>query len=98
VALNGLKVHPTQLYEAGGAFLLFIFCQKRLFNRHFLGEVGLKAVIGYAILRFVVEGFRGDTYRGFILGGLLSYSQLISGVLIIAASSLLVVLLRKTPR
>lgn len=83
--VQGLRVHPTQIYESLGAFLLFLFCQKRLFNRRFPGEVGLKAVIGYSLLRFFVEWFRGDSYRGFVLDGTLSYSQVISAILFIGA-------------
>lgn len=95
--VHGLSVHPTQLYESFGAFLLFIFCQKRLFNRSFSGEVVLKAVIGYSVLRFFVEWFRGDAYRGFVFNGLLSYSQAISLFLAIAAICILVPLSRKHP-
>lgn len=80
-SLKGLSVHPTQLYESLGAFLLFFLCQRNLFSRHIPGETGLIALFGYALLRFLVEWFRGDTYRGFIGDGFLSYAQVISIVI-----------------
>jgi len=94
----GQKVHPTQLYEALGAFLIFLFCQKKLSHRLFIGEIGLKGICLYSILRFAVEFYRGDSYRGFLLGGLVSYSQAVSLVLGIASLSLLAFLSRKEAR
>lgn len=73
-----ITVHPAQLYESFGALVLFIFCQSQFKSRRFPGEIGLKALMGYSLLRFFVEYFRGDSYRGFILDGMLSYSQAIS--------------------
>lgn len=84
-SVHGIPVHPSQLYEAGGSFLVFLWCQHHLSRKHFPGEVGLKGLMGYALVRFFVEYFRGDSYRGFIVRGLLSYSQTISIILIIGA-------------
>lgn len=92
----GQPVHPTQLYEAFGAFCIFVFCQKKLGSRSFMGEIGLKGICLYSLLRFTVEFYRGDSYRGFILGGLLSYSQAVSITLGIVSLSALAVLSRKT--
>ena len=92
VAHGTESVHPTQLYESIGTFFLFIFCQKNLFTRTFFGSIGLKALLGYSILRFFVEFFRGDVYRGFILNGLMSYSQMISVLLAVTAATFLLIL------
>ena len=81
-SVHGIPVHPTQLYEAAGAFLVFLWCQAHLSKRTFSGEVGFKGLIGYAGVRFLVEYFRGDSYRGFIIPHWVSTSQLISVVLI----------------
>jgi phosphatidylglycerol:prolipoprotein diacylglycerol transferase len=89
------NVHPAQLYESLGAFFLFILCQKYLFTRAFFGSIGLKALLGYSLLRFFVEFFRGDTYRGFIFNGLMSYSQMISVIIALIATSFLLILRRK---
>lgn len=74
----GMALHPTQLYEAGGLFFLFFLLMRRLLHRRFEGEVFFLYMMGYALLRMLVENFRGDALRGFILGGLFSVSQLIS--------------------
>ncbi len=47
-------------------------------RRRYAGQVTLVLVLAYAILRSVVEEFRGDEIRGLWFGGVLSTSQLIS--------------------
>lgn len=71
-------VHPTQLYEAGLSFLLYAYLCWVFSRRQYRGQVFFQFFIGYAIIRFFVEFFRGDSYRGFVFGGALSYSQFIS--------------------
>jgi phosphatidylglycerol---prolipoprotein diacylglyceryl transferase len=44
----------------------------------------------YALSRFVIEAFRGDSVRGVWFGGLLSTSQLVSILLLVAAAVLFV--------
>ena len=53
--------------------LLFLKSRKR-----FDGEVFLVYLIVYACGRSVIEMFRGDIERGFVIDGILSNSQLIS--------------------
>jgi phosphatidylglycerol:prolipoprotein diacylglycerol transferase len=62
---GGGALHPTQLYEAFGALVLFVACLwlRRLQRRH--GAVFQLALVGYALLRLAVEPFRGDADRGF---------------------------------
>ncbi|HEX7599916.1 MAG TPA: prolipoprotein diacylglyceryl transferase [Polyangia bacterium] len=58
---------PTQLYEAAGEGLLFVwllFLRGR--RRPFSGSLALVYAMGYALLRGSVEVFRGDTARGFL--------------------------------
>lgn len=69
-------VHPTQLYEAAVAFLLFAFLWWKLPRRRFDGEsIGLMLAL-YAIPRSLIELLRGDADRGSL--GPLSTSQIIS--------------------
>jgi phosphatidylglycerol:prolipoprotein diacylglycerol transferase len=73
----GVPMHPTQLYEAFATALLFLFLHsirnKRLFDgMSFLTYIGL-----YAIIRSVIEEFRGDKIRGFVVGQI-STSQFVS--------------------
>jgi phosphatidylglycerol:prolipoprotein diacylglycerol transferase len=63
------RLHPTQLYEAAGELVIFtllLALRGRARSRPgalLLGYLGL-----YALLRFVVEIFRGDYARKFVVG------------------------------
>jgi phosphatidylglycerol:prolipoprotein diacylglycerol transferase len=96
VPLN-IRLHPTQLYESFGAMVLFAYLMWRLKRKHFAGQIILEYLILYAALRFVIEFFRGDEDRGFVLHGLLSTSQFI-GILTILASALAFIMLRRRHR
>jgi phosphatidylglycerol:prolipoprotein diacylglycerol transferase len=61
------RLHPTQLYEALGEALLFaalLLVRPRLRARP--GALALGYAAGYALLRFVVEMFRGDVARRYV--------------------------------
>lgn len=78
VGLRGVPLHPTQLYESVGLFILFgvlMFVRKR---RQFRGQVGLIYFLTYPILRSIIETFRGDDVRGFVFNTGISTSQFIS--------------------
>ncbi|MBI4404596.1 MAG: prolipoprotein diacylglyceryl transferase [Deltaproteobacteria bacterium] len=77
-SVHHLTVHPTQLYEAFGAVAVLIYLQWRFSRRRYLGQLFFHGLIAYAVLRFLVEFFRGDDYRGFIFGHTLSYAQFVS--------------------
>ncbi len=72
----GVPLHPTQLYESALNLLLFFLLQRYARKPHRDGAVLAYYIIGYALLRFSVEFFRGDFRGGFFLG--LSPSQLIA--------------------
>lgn len=77
---------PTQLLEAGYILLvmLLLLLIKSRFQK-FYGQLFLLYVILYAIGRSVLEIFRGDVARGFIIDGILSHSQFIALLVILAA-------------
>ncbi len=79
-----LPVHPTQIYESLFGFLLFGFLLRLYPRRRFNGQV-IAAFFGlYAVFRFGVEFFRGDSIRGMYAG--LSTSQYIAmGTMVIVA-------------
>jgi len=59
--LNGIPLHPVQLYEACGSFLIFLVLW--LYVRHhyrFPGQVMIGYLCLYSVLRLVTETFRGD--------------------------------------
>jgi phosphatidylglycerol:prolipoprotein diacylglycerol transferase len=61
-----LPVYPTQLMESAGE--LFLFALLLILRRHkrFNGQMLATWLIGYALLRFTVEFFRGDVIRNFL--------------------------------
>jgi phosphatidylglycerol:prolipoprotein diacylglycerol transferase len=87
-ALSTIPIHPTQLYEALGTALIFLFLTYWRSRKRFHGELLALYLMMYAPLRAVVETFRGDEERGRVfnfLGGWarhawwnLSTSELIS--------------------
>lgn len=78
-------LHPTQLYEAGFIFFL-LFSLFLLKNRkQFDGQLFLLYLMVYASGRAVLEIFRGDVARGFIIEDWLSHSQFISIIIIVVA-------------
>ncbi len=78
-------LHPTQLYEAGLIFLLLIVLVILDRNKKFDGQVFLIYLIIYAAGRSVLELFRGDLQRGFVVQNMVSNSQFISLIVIVAA-------------
>jgi phosphatidylglycerol---prolipoprotein diacylglyceryl transferase len=85
----GVPLHPVQLYESFACFALFFFLVWLTRRRKFQGEIILAYSILYAVARFLIEYFRGDADRGFILGGLLSTSQFVSVVILMISVPLL---------
>ncbi len=58
--LAGVPVHPTQLYMSLKALSLFFLGLWLLKRKRFHGQVALSLVMGYAVLRFLIEYFRFD--------------------------------------
>ncbi|WP_296127004.1 prolipoprotein diacylglyceryl transferase [uncultured Anaerococcus sp.] len=74
IIIDGVKVHPTFLYESIGDFLIFLFL---IFYRKKNPSKGKQTAIyfiGYGVLRFFVEGLRTDSL--YVLG--LRTAQLVS--------------------
>jgi phosphatidylglycerol:prolipoprotein diacylglycerol transferase len=76
--LRNVPLHPTQLYEAVGALLLFFYLQWRFTRRRYAGQILFEGLLIYSILRYVIEFYRGDEYRGYIIQNWVSYSQGVS--------------------
>ncbi len=88
-------LHPSQLYEAFGALALMFILLAVLRNRRFHGQVVSMYLLIYAVLRFVLEFFRGDVARGSVLGGALSTSQFIAIVVVFLTLAALPVLAKR---
>ena len=93
------RVHPTQIYESlVGLFLFGLLMLIRKY-RKFSGQVFLGWVMGYGILRPLIEQVRGDEDRGVKdVGFQLSTSTAIGLVSLVLGGALLVVLIRKYRR
>lgn len=57
---GGQGVHPTQLYEAGLNLILYVALEILYRRKRFDGQVFGLYLVAYAVLRVVVELFRGD--------------------------------------
>jgi len=89
----GEPLHPTQLYEAGAELLILAFLLRlEKLGRPFPGRTFWSYILVYAISRFIIEFYRGDS-RGMI--GPLSTSQFVSAILVPVAIVMLVVLGRR---
>ncbi len=93
-----VPLHPTQLYESAAAFLIFFFLVRQSQRNRFEGQVFSLMLILLAAARFVVEIFRGDAVRGFVIQGWLSVPQVVSLLLILAGTGLLLWLKRSNQR
>ena len=81
-------LHPTQLYEAMYIFLVMMVLFYIRDKRNFYGQLFLIYLILYAVGRFVLEYFRGDLDRGFVIQEYVSNSQFISLAILVTASVL----------
>ncbi|HET8945341.1 MAG TPA: prolipoprotein diacylglyceryl transferase, partial [Candidatus Polarisedimenticolia bacterium] len=74
----GVPLHPTQLYHAAADVLTLVVAMALMRRRRFDGQVFWTWLLLYAVLRAVVEHWRGDLARGVFFSGALSTSQIIS--------------------
>lgn len=80
---TGVKLLPTQLFEASYCFIIFIVLFAINKKRKLPTGVNTTIyVVSYAVCRFINEIFRYDSERGFLFG--LSTSQWISILLLIS--------------
>lgn len=65
IAPLGVSLHPTALYELALDLGLFTYLWRRRRQVAFEGQLFLMYVMGYAVIRFLVEPFRGDALWAF---------------------------------
>ncbi len=85
----GVPLFPTQLTESSGEFL--VFCLLLMIRRYkkFDGQLFWIYVLFYAVLRFIIEYFRGDAIRGLYFGDAISTSQIIGIAMFLLAGFML---------
>jgi phosphatidylglycerol---prolipoprotein diacylglyceryl transferase len=91
----GVPLHPTQLYQVLWNLLTFIILYRTSFRKKFVGQSLLLYGIIYPIGRIIIEIFRGDSIRGFIIDGVLSTSQGLSLVILTVSIILYIRMHRK---
>lgn len=74
IMINGVKVHPTFLYESLWCLLVFIILSVLDRNRNFTGQIACLYGILYSVERFFVEDLRTDS----LMISSLKMAQLIS--------------------
>lgn len=95
----GVAIHPTQIYSSLAALFLFGLCVWVNRRKSFDGQVFWVYVLCYAILRGIIEEFRGDSVRGFVIPNVLSTAQFVGIFMVIIAAIMLAVLSkRRDPR
>jgi len=81
---KNVPLHPTQLYEAGYIFLVMIGLLLLRNRRRFYGQLFLLYLILYAAGRSILEIFRGDEERGYVIKDVVSHSQFIAfGIIVV---------------
>ncbi len=94
----GIPLHPSQLYESFGAFALVAILLRVLRTRTFDGQVATVYFLAYAVMRFILEFFRGDLARGTVFGGTLSTSQFIAIIVVFLTLAVLPVIAKRKPQ
>lgn len=87
--LQGINLHPTQVYEASALLILFVGLLWIFRRKQFDGQVVLSYFIVYPIIRSIVEIYRGDLIRGFVIENWISTSQFISMLVFLTALGVL---------
>ena len=83
-----VALHPFPVYSAVFNFGLYLLLAAYFKKRPAPGRVFATYLVLYGMGRFVLEWTRGDAARGFVLGGALSTSQLISLGLVLVGTAL----------
>lgn len=86
-ATAGQGVHPTQLYEAGLNLLLYVTLERLYPRKRFDGQIFGLYLVAYAVLRVVVELFRGDYGTHKI--GIFTPGQAVSAAILVAGVAIL---------
>ena len=74
-------LHPTQLYSAAMILTILVVLIIVKSRKSFDGQVFLLYIMFYSVGRAIVEIFRGDLIRGFVIEDYVSHSQFIAVIL-----------------
>lgn len=88
----GIPLHPTQVYQLLVNLITFIILYKASRHKKFEGQLMLIFGLTYPVGRSIVEMFRGDSIRGYIIDGYITTSQ---GISILIFVTCLTIYIRK---
>ena len=91
IMVDGVKVHPTFLYESIWDFGIFIFLWMFRKKKKYEGQVAVYYIILYSLGRFFIEGLRTDS----LMIGPLRMAQVISLVGVVGGIITHIYLLKK---
>lgn len=89
-------VHPTEIYDALLNLVLYFFLAWLFRRKKFDGQIFAMYLMLYAVLRSIVELFRGDYPADHIHGGVITSAQLISLPIFFAGFALMIFFSRRT--
>ena len=75
-------LHPTQLYSMVLIYGIMIFLWIKSKYKNFNGQIFILYLILYSTGRMIIEIFRGDVSRGYVIRDVLTNSQFISALVI----------------
>ncbi len=84
----GVALYATQIWQAAANFLIFlilIWIRKR---KRFDGQLLASYFFLYPIFRIMIEIFRGDDIRGFVIPDIISIPQFVSALIMIIGAIL----------
>lgn len=84
IEINGVKVHPTFLYESLWNFGVFIFLLYYSKKKKYEGQIFILYLILYSIARYFIEGLRTDSlmFGPFRVAQLISIASIIGAIFI----------------
>ena len=88
LAPAGIPLYPTQLMESAVSLLVFLVLVGLRKRRRFEGGLLLTYLVLYGLARILLEPFRGEEAKSFVISHWLSTSQFISILLILTAVAL----------
>ena len=91
-------LHPTQLMESAYIFLVMLLLLVMKRKRRFYGQLFLMYLMLYAVGRFVLEYFRGDIGRGFVVEDYVSHSQFIAFCVLLIVAIVYARMVKKAPQ
>ena len=94
LAPAGIPLYPTQVMESFASLLIFFLLVRWRHHKKFEGQIFSLYLLLYGISRPILETFRGDEARSYLIPHLFTASQLIS-IILIAFSAMLYIKLRQ---